>query len=278
VSLKSYIQLVRIHNVIGAALGSVMGFLVSSEWKFEPKQIVLSALVVGFIAAGGYVINDVYDVNIDKINKPYRPIPSGEVSIKSARILALIMFILGLFLSLFLGIYDFILALLVTIVLFYYAKKLKRSGFYGNLLVATATALSIFYGGLAFFSGNWFERIVIPTFYSFFLTLAREIVKGIEDYEGDKVNNVRTLATTLGVQKSWKIAKLLLVILILISPLPFFMGFNIIYIILLIGVFLPFTILSVIQKETIEGAAKARTYLKISAISGIIAFLLGSLP
>jgi len=89
---------------------------------------------------------------------------------------------------------------------------------------------------------------------------------------------VKTLATTLGISKSWRIAKILLTLLLVISPLPFFIGFNLIYIIILIIAFIPFTILSIIQKETIEGASKARTYLKISAIAGIIAFLLGSLP
>ncbi|MEM0199951.1 MAG: UbiA family prenyltransferase [Saccharolobus sp.] len=277
-SLKSYIELVRIHNVIGAALGAIMGYLVSSEWKLEFKPMLLSALVVGFIAAGGYIINDIYDVEIDKINKPSRPIPSGRVSINSAKAFAIAMFSLGELLAIFLGIYQAILAFFVTMGLIYYAKKLKKTGIYGNLLVAITTALSIFYGGFAFFSGNWLSRIIIPTFYSFFLTLVREIVKGIEDYTGDMLHNVRTLATTLGVYKSWRIAKVLLVILLVISPIPYFVGFNFIYVVLLISVFVPFVILSLIQKESIEGAAKARTYLKIAAICGIIAFLLGSLP
>ncbi|AGJ62874.1 UbiA family prenyltransferase [Saccharolobus islandicus] len=277
-SLKSYMQLVRMHNVIGAALGAIMGFLVSSQWYLELKGILLSALVVGLIAAGGYVINDVYDVEIDKINKPYRPIPSGRISVNKAKALSITLFVIGIALSILLNIYAIVIALLTTIGLVYYAKDLKKTGFYGNLLVATTTALSIFYGGLAFFSDNWLLRIIIPTFYSFFLTLIREIVKGIEDYNGDLLNNVKTLATTLGISKSWRIAKILLTLLLVISPLPFFIGFNLIYIIILIIAFIPFTILSIIQKETIEGASKARTYLKISAIAGIIAFLLGSLP
>ncbi|WP_338600583.1 UbiA family prenyltransferase [Sulfolobus tengchongensis] len=278
-SFKSYMQLVRIHNVIGAALGAIMGFLVSSKWQIlEAKQLLLSALVVGLIAAGGYVINDVYDVEIDKINKPYRPIPSGSISINQARTLAIILFAVGVLASIWLNVFAIIVALLTVIGLVYYAKELKRTGLYGNLLVATTTALSIFYGGLAFFSDDWLSRIAIPTFYSFFLTLTREIVKGIEDYNGDLANNVRTLATTLGINKSWKIVKALLALLLIVSPIPFFIGFNFIYIVILIVAFIPFTILSIVQKNTIEGASKARSYLKISAIAGIIAFLLGSLP
>jgi len=278
VSLKSYIELVRIHNVIGASIGAIMGFLVSSGWHIELKQLIISAIVVGLIAAGGYVINDIYDIEIDKINKPYRPLPSGKVSLRMAKVVTILAFLLGIFLSIFLGIYNFILAILVSISLIYYAKSLKKTGIYGNILVATNTALSIFYGGLAYFSGDWLIRIIVPTFYSFFLTLSREIVKGIEDYNGDLAYNVKTLATTLGIRKAWKIAKILLIILILISPIPYFLGFNFLYPIMLAITFLPFVILSIIQRESIEGASKARTYLKISAISGIIAFLIGSIP
>ncbi len=104
---RAFLQLIRIHNVIGAMLGDLMGYLVSSFWHVNLVQMVLSMLVVGLVAGGGYVINDYFDVNIDKINKPDRPIPSGRISGSKARKIALSMFVAGVLFSIPLGIVPF---------------------------------------------------------------------------------------------------------------------------------------------------------------------------
>jgi geranylgeranylglycerol-phosphate geranylgeranyltransferase len=276
-SIKPYLQLVRIHNVIGSALSALMGYLVASEWHIIPVRMIVSSLVVALIAAGGYVINDVYDVEIDRINKPYRPIPSGIVSLQTAKNLAYATSITGILLSLILGIFPALVALITVILLFEYAVSLKKSGLIGNLIVALTSALSAFYGGLAYFTGNWLYFVSIPTLYIFFFTLSREFIKGIEDYEGDKANNVRTLAVRLGISKAWKVSKAILVGLIITSPLPYWLGFNIIYPILIL--ILDFLLIYVILlKETIENSSKARGVLKVYAIGTMIAFILGSLP
>lgn len=277
VNIKAYLQLVRIHNVVGAAIGDLMGYLVASFWNINLIKLVISIIVVASVAAGGYVINDVFDVEIDKINKPYRPIPSGQVSIRDATVLAYVLFGVGVVLSALLGLLQFVLALLVAISLYYYAKSIKRTGFYGNLLVATNTALSIFYGGLAYFQGEWLIRVIIPTFYSFLLTVSREIVKGIEDVKGDSAHGVKTLAVRLGVTRAWYIAKLLLVFILIISPIPYLLGFNFLYLIFLSVVWV-YIILTILQSKSIEGAVKGRSYLKVAAIAGIITFLIGSFP
>ncbi|AWR97595.1 MFS transporter [Acidianus sulfidivorans JP7] len=275
--MSSYLKLVRIHNVVGAALGDFTGYVVASGWKFDLKPFILSLLIVALIAAGGYAINDVYDINIDKINKPDRPLPSGKISLRNAIILSYATTIIGVFLSIFLGYIQFLIALITAVLLFYYAKTLKRQGLPGNLIVALTTALSIFYGGVSFFHGNWLERVIIPTAYSFLLTLGREFIKGIEDYEGDKAYNVKTLATTLGIKETWKISRIVLILMLFISPLPLLLGFNILYLVLLIPFFY-FTIKAIISETSSKGGGYARSYMKASAFIGMIAFILGSLP
>lgn len=275
--MSSYLKLVRIHNVIGAAIGDFMGYVVSSSWQFETKSIVISLLVVALVAAGGYAINDVYDIDIDRINKPDRPLPSGKISVRNAKILAYTTMVLGCILSIFLGYIQFSIAVITTILLIFYAKTLKREGLPGNLVVALTTALSIFYGGLAYFQGYWLEKVIVPTFYSFLLTLGREFIKGIEDYEGDKAFNVKTLATTLGIERTWTIARIVLILMLVISPIPMFLGFNLLYPIVLIP-FYYFTLLAILSETSIKGGEKARGYMKVSAFLGIIAFMLGSLP
>jgi geranylgeranylglycerol-phosphate geranylgeranyltransferase (EC 2.5.1.42) len=88
---------------------------------------------------------------------------------------------------------------------------------------------------------------------------------------------VRTLAVRLGISKAWKISKAILVGLMITSPLPYWLGFNIIYLILIL--ILDFLLIYVILlKETIENSSKARGVLKVYAIGTMIAFILGSLP
>jgi len=275
--VNPYLKLIRIHNVIGAAIGDFTGYVVASEWRILPLKLLISILVVSLVAAGGYAINDVYDIEIDKINKPDRPLPSGRITLRNAVFLSYATMILGILLSVFLGYIQIFVAFITSLLLYLYAKSLKRTGLTGNFVVALTTGLSIFYGGLAYFKGNWLEMVLIPTIYSFFLTLTREIVKGIEDYEGDKKYSVRTLATTIGISKSWNIAKIMLIIVLISSPIPFFLGFNLIYLVLLIP-FSYFTLLTIIQNKSIEGGAKARALLKGSAFVGMLAFALGTLP
>ena len=275
-SVKAYLELVRIHNVIGSAISAFMGFVIASEWKLVPIKMALAMIIVASIAAAGYAINDVYDVEIDKINKPERPLPSGRVKIGTAKRIALLLFILGTVLSALLNIYAFIVALLTSISLYYYAKNLKKEGVLGNLVVASTSALSAFYGGLAYFEGTWVIRTAIPTLYIFFFTLSREFIKGIEDVEGDKANGVKTLAVRLGIQKTWIISKVILLILLITSPLPYFYGFNVIYLGGILGLDVILVIV-LLQKHIREAASKARAYMKVFALGALITFALGAL-
>ncbi|BAB66520.1 UbiA family prenyltransferase [Sulfurisphaera tokodaii] len=276
-SVKAYFELVRIHNVIGSAISVFMGYVVASEWKIVPIKLILAMIVVSVIAAGGYIINDVFDIEIDKINKPNRPLPSGRIKISRARSLSIVLFLVGIVLSVLLNIYAFIIALLTVLALYYYAKDLKKQGLVGNLIVALTSALSAFYGGLAFFEGSWVIRTLIPTLYIFFFTLTREFVKGIEDVKGDMTNGVKTLAVRVGIEKTWFISKIILVILIVTSFIPYFFGFNIIYLIgiLFLDIIL---ILVVLLRHDIESASKARAYMKVYALGTLILFALGTLP
>ncbi len=277
-SVKDYMQLVRIHNTVGSALSAFMGFVVASSWDFLPVQLVLSMLVVSLIAAGGYVINDYYDIDIDRINKPYRPLPSGRVSPKAARNLAIALMVLGVALSFFINVWAAVVAVIAAVAMWEYARWIKKTGIPGNLIVALFTALSAFYGGLAYFRGNWLFLSAIPTVYIFFFTLAREFVKGIEDYEGDKAHGVSTLAVTIGIDKAWVISKAILFALLVTSLFPyFFWGFNVAYLVIE-GALDVILVMSLLQPHDIKSASKVRGWLKVFALGTIAAFILGSNP
>ncbi|MEM0374251.1 MAG: UbiA family prenyltransferase, partial [Sulfolobales archaeon] len=102
--IRDILQLVRIHNVLGSSIGAITGFLIASNWALDKLQyLILSAAIVGLTSAGGYVINDIYDIEIDKINKPKRPLPSGKVSIKEAWYITIVFFSISIISSVFLN-------------------------------------------------------------------------------------------------------------------------------------------------------------------------------
>jgi geranylgeranylglycerol-phosphate geranylgeranyltransferase len=274
--ITAYIRLVRLHNVVGATLGDVMGYLVSSKWAHVSLvTLTISALVVGLVAAGGYVINDVFDVEIDRINKPDRPIPAGKVSLRSAKILSACLFALGILLSIWINLYALVVSFLTALMLYAYASHLKKTGVWGNFVVSLTTSLSIFFGAIAAERG--YELVAIPTLYSFTLTMCREIVKGVEDYEGDSLNNVKTLAVSIGVERAWGVIRKLLIVLMILAPLPIALGYNISYV-TLIAIFYVYVIRTYLTESSIRGGAKGREYLKVAAVVAILAFLFGSYP
>ena len=100
--VKYYLELMRIKNCMTASFGAYIGGLIASNFNFSYLFVlILAFLVVFFICGFGNVVNDIYDVEIDKLNKPHRPLPSNKISIKNAWRFAWLLLIFGLILSLF---------------------------------------------------------------------------------------------------------------------------------------------------------------------------------
>ena len=94
------------------------------------------------------VINDYYDYEIDKINRPKRPLPSGKISKKNALIYAVILFTIANIIALYLNFYMLGLALFNTFIAFVYSWKLKKRLLMGNVLVSWLVASTFFFGSL----------------------------------------------------------------------------------------------------------------------------------
>jgi geranylgeranylglycerol-phosphate geranylgeranyltransferase len=170
-------------------------------------NIILGTFTYFFIAGSGMVINDIYDVEIDKINRPERAIPRGAITLSQAKYLFAGTLILGITISIIHSIIFNLLFLNVILATFFgfmgwvYAKWGKKSGFFGNIIVSISFSIGFIYGA-TLNSSN------IPIFiYFFFLNsifglLSREIIKGCEDIEGDKEQGVNTLAIKIGLKKT----------------------------------------------------------------------------
>ncbi len=190
-------------------------------------NIVLGIITYFFMAGSGMIINDIYDIEIDKINRPERPIPRGAISLKQAKYLFVGVLICGVTISIIHSLIFELFFLNVIIVTLFgfigwlYAKWGKKSGFFGNILVSISFSIGLLYGAIL---NGYAIPIYIYFFFltSFFLLLSREIIKGCEDIEGDKVQEVKTLAIKIGIKKSTYFSMSCAVLAIIFFILPIF--------------------------------------------------------
>ncbi|HYY91104.1 MAG TPA: geranylgeranylglycerol-phosphate geranylgeranyltransferase [Candidatus Dormibacteraeota bacterium] len=209
--LGAYVTLVRVPNCLMIGLAVVVGETIALGIFPSLPQAVLGFLTASLLLAGTMVLNDIQDVQIDKVNSPDRPIPSGKVSIREAYAASMILSGLALLSSAFLGILPLLTAVVALALMAYYNTRGKKTGLLGNAVVSFNVALPFLFGGFAV------DHPIRPLLFIFFLlaflaNLAREIAKGISDIEGDSAKRVRTIAVTLGPKRAGLIAGALFVV------------------------------------------------------------------
>lgn len=178
-------------------------------------EALFGFLTAFLLLAGTMVFNDIQDVQVDRVNSPDRPIPSGKVTIRQASGLSIIFSALALLSSLVLGILTFLTAIVALALMAYYNTRGKKTGLLGNAVVSFNVALPFFFGGLAVSS-------LRPLLFIFFLlaflaNTAREVAKGITDVAGDSSKGVMTIAVTQGPRRAAEIATALFVVAVLLS-------------------------------------------------------------
>ena len=272
--LLATIEIARPHNMLAAAVAVASGYFLSGGRAIGEiaTPLVFTALVTGF----GTLINDCYDAEIDRVNKPRRPIPSGKLSprfVLRAYVTGTALVTVGMLLLLdrpFL-----LLALLWQVLLFTYARTTKRMMVVGNLVVA-AVAGSAFIGG-AMATGEY-RAVVFPTCFAFVYVIGREIVKGAEDVRGDRSAGVTTLAGRVGVENAAWLASLILFVCVLAGPMPGLVRyFGHLYLIMMEMVVVPIILIAAYLVLRFQNFHTASRILKVGMFLGVIAMGLGRL-
>jgi geranylgeranylglycerol-phosphate geranylgeranyltransferase len=217
--MNHYLEIIRPGTSLLAALGAVAGAAISGL-PFSVFYLYI-LLTVFLISGAGMVINDYYDIEIDRINAPQRPLPSGRISKENAFLYSIILFTSGILISTPLGTYCFLLALLNSILEFFYARNLKKRFLVGNILVSYFTASTFLFGALVTFD---FKVIWIISLLAFLANMGREIYKAIEDIRGDKKMRLDTLPIAAGIKSAKEIAQGFIASAVILSPLPYLSG------------------------------------------------------
>jgi geranylgeranylglycerol-phosphate geranylgeranyltransferase len=191
--------------------------------SFSPSRLteilILTYLAYVLIAAAGNIINDIYDIDVDKMNKPNRPLPRGGLTLGQAKALTLALWLVGGIIAFATSLIAGIMAMIFAGLGFIYAAKVKALGAIGNFAVASSFSFGLFYGAIvATESRNYFQffgnnsLIFVPlVIWAYFLTssfvlFGREVIKGIEDLRGDKLRSIRTVATVHGARTASRVA------------------------------------------------------------------------
>lgn len=272
--IKPYFKLTRFQNnlitLISVLLGGFIGGV--SSWR----KLLLSALSASLISAGGYVLNDYFDLEIDKINRPLRILPRGELSPKKALIFSVSLFVMGFILSFFLKPVSIGIAIVAIIFLFLYSVKFKREFLIGNVTVSIISALAFIYGGV--FSKNP-EISLIPAILAFLFHLGRELVKDMEDVEGDQALRSETFPIAYGMKNSRFLVSAIFLVLIILTIFPYKLKiFSVYYLILVLMMdfVLFYIVLSLWNNPSRENLGSLSRLLKFEMFLGLLAIFAGS--
>ena len=279
--IKAFVRLMRPANCI------LMGFAVMVGAALADKTIFLGSFarlflgfVTGFtITAASMVVNDYYDREIDAINEPNRPIPSGIVTPKQVLVFALFLTAIGFVAAFFTNMYCFALSIVAWIISVAYTTRGKATGLAGNVLVSLCVVIPFLYGSLL--ATQQIQTMILLFAAMVFLSnTGREINKGIVDIEGDKTRDAKTIAVRYGEKTAAIVAAILYVAAILLTPFPWMWS-------LVSAWFVPLVLVTdfglvassalLTHNHSRENAKKIKNYVLIWFLFGLLAFILGTI-
>lgn len=201
-TFRALATLPRPLNCLITALSTGVGAFAAGSHPLR-AEVWWAALAAALIAGAGNALNDVADLEIDRINRPQRPLPAGHLSLRAALVQSLVLALAGIGIALWQKPALGAVALLVVALLTLYDLWLKRTALWGNLLVSALAAAAFPFGALA---AGQLGRAWIPAGFAFLYHLGREIVKDIEDVEGDRAQGARTLPLRIGDRNAARLA------------------------------------------------------------------------
>jgi geranylgeranylglycerol-phosphate geranylgeranyltransferase len=295
----AYLEMMRLGNCLMSIIAVLIGGLLVAGPNpavfLNPFSVVyMAAFVVFLITGAGNAINDFVDIESDKINRPDRPIPSGRASAKGTFAFTILLFLAGIAISGFINWVAFIIAIVNSCVLILYSYSLQNKIFIGNISIGYLVGSTFLFGGAAL--GN-LKLPFLLMLLAMFSTIAREIVKDLEDLEGDRKSflkrieqGVKKFAERFGVgesgdmpvemKKSRIFAFLSLLLSVAVSPLPYVMGiFSENYLVFLmpcIAVFV-YCLVKMAGASTKGDFAHISRSIKVGMNFGLLAFVMGVL-
>lgn len=231
---RAILDLMRIDLVTGAGIFVVAGEMLGSG-GVPPWDTVLLGFLTGFFISGSANIsNDYFDREVDRINRPDRPLPSGRISAAGLWALFLLFAAAGLGAAALLS--PLVLALAAGLfgTAFLYNIKCKEMGLFGNLIVAFCVGMTVITGGAA--TGAISGVVLTFAALAFLFDLGEEIAADAMDARGDELRSVQSLAQNHGRAFALRVSGILFLLFIALTFVPLLLGwFGYLYLFLVVA-------------------------------------------
>jgi len=273
----AYLELLRPSNIIILFFGTLLGaFVAIGKDAFFQLETYLAGFITILVGGAGNVINDYFDVEIDRVNKPKRPLARGALSPEHAFRYWLALNVIALIVSAFLTPLNLCMTLFTIPMLYLYSRYFKRMLFIGNFVISLLVSLGFLYGAA---STGRVENVFYPTIFSFLLNLGREMLKDLEDVEGDKAFGAITIPIRFGATPTLTLTTLIFICMILTTLVPYWTGeYGLTYfLVVMLGtnLLLLYVIVKAWRNPTKENLYRQNTLLKVAMSFGIVSVALG---
>jgi len=270
------VQLFRPELPFAAGVCVVLGEIIALG-KFPSLQPLLLGFTCGFFLSGSaLILNDYFDLEVDRINAPQRPLPSGKVSPREAVILAIVTGLLGLVAASVINKYALVLSIPFWVIGVLYNWKYKQAGLLGNLMVSSSVAITFILGGIVV-GEPWHPIVWTFSLIAFLIDLGEEIAGDAMDMEGDRQRGSKSIAITLGRNFALRISGIIFITVTLISLVPFLLGwFGTGYLITvsIIDIVVLYSTTRLLSSQTPEEGRLFMRRIYLIALFGMLAFIL----
>ncbi len=273
--VRGFLQLIRPKNAFLAAVGPLVGW--TSVRSGADLRLALAVVVPPLVLMAGNSINDFYDMEIDRVNKPWRPLPRGIVHPREAVLTYLLLTALAVSLAAMLGPLMAAIALLFSLAYFLYAARIKATGLPGNALVSLGVAFTLIYGALA--AGQVTDKVLYYSSMAFTSNMAREIAKTVEDLLGDSAAGLRTFPIVAGIAAARMLTMAFTLATIILTLVPAALGLSGTIYKVGAGMACLSLVVAVASARNMapETASRVSNLLKLAMTLGILSMLLDNL-
>ena len=277
-NLIALLSLIRPINSFMIGLAVVVGIAIGyPDMLFS--RLTIYGFITGFsISSYSMIINDIYDIEIDKVNQPERPLAKQIISINSALSLSLILLLIGLTSSLLISYYNIIITAIFSFLSWFYNIWGKKQGIIGNSIVASSMSIPFIFGGII--TGNISLLVWSISLIAFLSGMGREIIKTIADVKGDKIKGIKSVSIQFGSRNAMLIACGFIIISILISFIPVYLNLIQIYyipLLILTDLILLYSIFVLSKDYSKSESLKVKKYILYAMLFGLITFLMNSM-
>jgi len=280
-SLRAGLEIIRPVNCAMIGFAVIVGEFVSKPPSVSPVQSALGFLTGFFICAYSMAVNDIFDAEVDKVNQPRRPIPSGRMTPQAANRLSILALLAGMACSvLSLNVVAVAVAAVYAFLSWLYSHSAKKQGFGGNLIVASSLAIPFVYGGVVSGGMIFGSLLLLMALTAFFAGTGREVVKAMADVEGDAKRGINSVARAKGMGAAAATGAAFFLLAVVTSWVPLAAGLaNLLF---TYGVVVPdiifvFLAVSIARDRGAANAHRVKRLALLGMLAGLLVFVGGGL-